>query len=184
VPSALTEALARAGTPVLHAGEGPATAERAAHLGCRVVPVAGELTSVSPVEPTANDLALLDALRGLFEAVHRAPSELSLGHAGGACGGQIGVTAGPDDAVHAPGEPGAPFVIDRAAATRSPFAKLRRPPLVLNAGHPLVAAAREHADPVLAASHLARALLLHHGLLDVARSEEILARVLAHLGVA
>lgn len=182
--SALTEALARAGTPVLHAGEGSATAARVAHFGCRVVPVAGELTRVSPVEPASNDLALLDALRGLLEAAHRAPPAISLGQVDGACGGQLGVTAAPDDAVHAPGEPGGPFVIDRAAATRSPFAMLRRPPLVLNAGHALVAAARVHADPVLAASHLARALLLHHGLLDVARSEEILAQVLARLGVA
>jgi hypothetical protein len=61
---------------------------------------------------------------------------------------------------------------------------LRRPPLVLSVAHPLVAAARLHADPALAASHLARGVLLCYRLLDVDRSAEILARVLDRLGVA
>jgi molecular chaperone HtpG len=177
-PSALTAALAGAGIPVLHQ-----VIERAQHHGCRVVPVDGELTWVRLVEPAPGEAALLDALGGLLAAAHRAPAQLWLGSVAGACGGQLAVAGGPEDAIHAPAGPGAPFVIDRAAATRSPFAMLRRAPLVLAVAHPLVAAACRHPDPALAASHLARAVLLHYRLLDVARSEEILSRVLARLEV-
>jgi molecular chaperone HtpG len=185
-PDAITAALAGAGIPVLHAptGAGLAAAERALHFGCRVVPVAGELTSVRLVDPTPHDLALLDALGALLAAAYRAPPQIWLAEVAGACSGQLAVAAGPGDAVHEPLEPGAPFVIDRAAAARSPFAALRRPPLVLSVAHPLVDAARRHAgDPALAASHLARAVLLHYRLLDVDRSAEILSRVLGRLGV-
>lgn len=182
-PSPLTAALTAAGVPVLDDGGGPAAAERAQHLGCRVVPVASELTSVALVEPTPNDLALLGELSTLLAAAHRAPSELRLGAVAGAAAGQLAVAAGPDDAVHAPGAPDAPYVIERAAAARSPFAMLRRPPLVLAIDHPLVAAARRNPDPGLAASLLARAVLLHYRLLDVARSEALLDRALRRLGV-
>jgi hypothetical protein len=56
---------------------------------------------------------------------------------------------------------------------------------VLSVGHPIVEAARRRAatDPVLAASHLARVVLLHYRLLDVDRSAELLTQVLDRLGV-
>jgi hypothetical protein len=132
---------------------------------------------------------LLDELRALLAATHRAPSEIRLGALAGAAGGLLAVAASPDDAIHAPrarlapDAPEAPFVIDQATAARSPFAMLRRPPLVLAAGHPLVTAARRHPDPGLAASLLARAVLLHYRLLDVSRSEELLGKALDRLGV-
>ncbi len=183
-PGELTATLAGAWIPVLHTGGGGAVAARALHLGCHAVPIADELTQVWLVEPSAHDLALLEMLGELLDAVHRAPSRILLGALAGACEGHLGVAGGPDDAIHAPVPDGDPFVIDRATATRTPFSMLRRPPLVLSIAHPLVAGARRHADPVLAASHLARGVLLHHRLLDVDRSAEILARVLDRLGVA
>ena len=74
-------------------------------------------------------------------------------------------------------------VVDRDAAARNPFALLGRRPLVLSSAHPLVQAARAHDDPRLAAAHLARAVLIHHRLLDIDRSQQILDIVLAHSGV-
>ncbi|HWO21475.1 MAG TPA: ATP-binding protein [Kofleriaceae bacterium] len=179
--SPLTAALAAAGVPVLHEG-GSAAMDRAAHLGCRVVPVTGELTSVAVVPPTAGDLALLAELHALLAAAHRAPTQIVLGSLAGASAGQLAVAAGPEDAVHAQAGPVAPFVVDQTTAARSPFGMLRRPPLVLSVGHPLVAAARLHPDPAAAASLLARAVLLHYRLLDVERSEAILGRTLDRLG--
>jgi len=183
-PSELTRALASVGIPVLHAGGGPGVAERALHLGCRVVPAHDELTSVQLADDrTPHDAALLDALAALLAVAHRAPSRIVLARVTGACGGQIAVAASPGEAVHEELEPSMAFVIDRATATRSPFAMLRRPPLVLSIAHPIVAAARRGPEPALAASHLARAVLLHYGLLDVQRSEAILSHMLDRFGV-
>jgi hypothetical protein len=182
-PSALTAALASVGIPVLHTGGGPGVAEQVRRFGCRVVPAADELTLVRRVEPSPQDVALLDVLGSLLAVAHRMPSQIWLAHVMGACDGQIAVAAGPRDAVHEEMEPSLPFVIDRAAATRNPFAMLRRPPLVLSIAHPLVAAARRREDPVLAGSHLARAVLLHYRLLDVDRSAKILDHMLDRLGV-
>lgn len=181
--SELTEALAGAGIPVLHGGA--AAAERAPHFGCHAVSIDSELTWVRLVEPTPHDLALIEALGALLAAAHRAPSQIWLAALACACGANLAVAGGPGDAIHEAAE-GAPYVIDRATATRSPFAMLRRPPLVLSIAHPFVAAARLHAaggDVALAASHLARAVLLHYRLLDVDRSAEILSQVLDRLGV-
>jgi hypothetical protein len=60
---------------------------------------------------------------------------------------------------------------------------LLAPALVLNANHPRVAAARERArtDPHLAASLLARSLLLRRGVLSKRRSEVLLSRTLDRL---
>lgn len=159
-----------------------AAAERALHFGCHAVSIDGELTWVRLVEPTPHDLALIAALGALLAAAHRAPSQIWLAALAGACGANLAVAGGPGDAIHEAAE-GAPYMIDRATATRSPFAMLRRPPLVLSIAHPLVAAAHRHTDPVLAASHLARGVLLHYRLLDVNRSAEILSQVLDRLGV-
>ena len=190
----LTAALARAGVPVIEVADArrAALVERARGYGCRVAPALDELTSVAPVPPAEADPALLDALGAALAAAHRAPSQLRLARLSGACGADLAVAGGPGDAIHAPG-PGrppaegpddAPFVLDRTTARRNPFAMLRRPPLVLSAGHPLVDAARRGSDPVLAASHLARAVLLHYRLLDADRSAAILDHALDRLGVA
>jgi len=198
--SRLTAALAAAAIPVIHAEAGGVAAERAQGLGCRVVPIDGELTWVRLLEPSPQDLVLLGALGELLGAAHRAPSRIWLAELEGACAGQLAIAAGPADGVVDGGngarggaDPGdapadapedaPPFVVERAAATRSPFALLRRPPLVLAAGHGMVEAARRHEDPALAASHLARAVLLHYRLLDADRSAELLARTLDGIGV-
>jgi hypothetical protein len=72
-------------------------------------------------------------------------------------------------------------VVDREEAAKNPFALLGRRPLVLSIAHPIVRAARQHDDPRLAASHLARAVLLHHRLLDEDRSHKILEIALGGL---
>jgi hypothetical protein len=75
-----------------------------------------------------------------------------------------------------------PHVVDRDEAARDPFAFLRRRVLVLSVDHPQVRAARR-GDPLLAASHLARAVLLQHRLLNERRSRRIVEHALARVGV-
>ena len=52
---------------------------------------------------------------------------------------------------------------------------------MLSAEHRAVVAARHADDPVVAASHLARAVLLHYKRLDVARSAAIFERLARRL---
>ena len=182
----LTAALARAGVPVVEVGDArrAALVERARGYACHVAPALDELTSVEPVEPVDADPALLDVLRAVLATAHRAPSQIRLARLSGACDADLAVAGGPGDAIAAVDAESASFVLDRDTARRNPFAMLRRPPLVLSAGHPLVEAARRRGDPVLAASHLARAVLLHYRLLDADRSAAILAHALDRLGGA
>src|SRR6185436_4084560 len=74
-------------------------------------------------------------------------------------------------------------VVDREEAARDPFALLRKRVLVLSAEHPQVRAARA-GDPIIAASHLARAVLLQHRLLDKGRSKLICDFALERYGVS
>ena len=104
-----------------------------------------------------------------FDTVHRAP-EIVLARLYGRCGERLAIAGGE-------------AVVDLEAAARNPFGRLRRTPLVLNADHAHVVAARV-ADPILGATHLARAVLLHYRLLDVARSAAILDVALTRIGVA
>lgn len=173
-PSPITAALAREGTPVIQASSAPAVA-RIRALGCELVEVSQELTLVTIVEPARAGYALLAVLGELLDAAHRAPLEIA-----------IGELTGSDDLAVTLGERNGDteIVVSRDDAKRSPFTLLRRRALVLSRTHPVVAAALGSDDPVLAASHLARALLLHYRLLDVARSTVILERTLARLGVA
>jgi hypothetical protein len=120
----------------------------------------------------------------VLAAAHLAPSAIRLAKLAGVGSVELAIAGGPGDAIHDAGPEGSPFVLDRETAKRNPFALLRRPPLVLSAGHPLVAAARRSADPVLAASHLARAVLLHYRLLDEERSAAIFEHALDRLGVS
>jgi len=185
-PSRLTAALAAAGVPVLHAPDAQAqgwlVARARNSAGCRVVDIALELTAVEIIEASPRDLALLDMLGELLAAAHRAPSQIALARLSGRCAGELAVTGGVEDAIHAASGDHAPYVLDLETAKRSPFAMLRRPSLVLSISHVLVNAARR-GDPRLGASHLARALLLHYRLLDVERSRAILDHTLARLGV-
>jgi hypothetical protein len=73
-------------------------------------------------------------------------------------------------------------VVDRDEAARDPFALLRKRVLVLSVEHPQVRAARG-GDPAVAASHLARAVLLQHHLLDTDRSRKIVEHALDRVGL-
>jgi hypothetical protein len=173
--SELTAILARTGVPVLHVGVS-SYASVAAHLEaiaeCRLLEVDRELTSVTPVERTVDD-----ALLELFAAVDRAPSAIVLARLFGACAGALAIGGS-----RVSDDPFAPYLIDRDEAGHNPFGRIRRPPLVVSAEHPLVVTART-GDPRLAASHLARAILLQYQLLDVERSARLLDHTLARLGI-
>jgi hypothetical protein len=143
---------------------------------CQLVHVGRELTLVTPIEPSDVDVALIALLRDMLAAAGKSPSSLVLARLTGARHQRLAISGGEGEDRHAP------YVLDRAHASRNPFGMLRRPPLVVSADHPLVAAART-ADPRLAASHLARAILLEYQLLDVARSHRLLEYTLDLLGV-
>jgi molecular chaperone HtpG len=167
--SHLTAALADEGTPVLLADD---PEQVASVLGSAVRSAERELTAITPVEPTDDDVALLALLHELFDRVHRPPAAIVFATLAGARADRLAV-AGKHDVAH---------VVDRDEAARDPFALLRRRVLVLSAEHPDVRAARS-GDPVLAASLLARAVLLQHRLLDASRSRKIVEHTLAQVGV-
>lgn len=173
----LTKLLAASGTPIVHITATDRTwlagllQERAS---ARLVEVDRELTSVTPVERTDADHALLAGLAEHFAAaVLREPSDIQLAHLAGACSHELAITGRVSEG---------PYLVDRDQAAHKPFGLLRKPALVLSADHPFVAAARA-GDPRVAASHLARAVLLQYQLLDVARSHTILENTLVAIGV-
>lgn len=144
---------------------------------CRLAHVDSELTLVTPIEPSDVDVPLVALLRDMLAAAGKAPSSLVLATLGGAWRGALALSGDHTKDRHAP------YLLDRTAASRNPFRLLHRPPLVVSAGHPMFVAART-ADPRLAASHLARAILLEYRILDVACSLRVLDHTLDLLGVA
>jgi Histidine kinase-, DNA gyrase B-, and HSP90-like ATPase len=193
--SPLTRLLSRAGVPVLALDAGPSREWLSSRLrrsaGCEVVAVESELTLVEAIAAEPHELVLCDELRRVLAAVHRAPSSIALVRLSGAEASALAISGGVKNAVHAlerahreAGDDAAVrYTLDRATARRSPFALLRSPPLLLSAEHPLVAAARR-GDPRMAASHLARAILLQYRQLSEERSSAILAWTLDRIGVA
>jgi molecular chaperone HtpG len=168
--SDITAVLAQEGTPVVLA-EHPGEIASAIDLAAR--PVDHELTSIKPIEPNDADTALLALLREIFDGVHREPEAITFAVLTGARANELTI-AGLSLAHH---------VVDRDEAGRDPFALLRRRVVVLSVDHPQVRAARG-GDPVIAATHLARAVLLKHRLLDEARSRQILEYALERVGVS
>lgn len=148
-----------------------------AQYTCQLVHVDRELTLITPIEPTGVDVSLVALLRDMLAAAGKAPSALVLATLGGARQRALTISGSSTD------DHRAPYVLDRAAASRNPFRLLHRPPLVVSADHTLVAAART-GDRRLAASHLARAILLEYQLLDVACSVRLLEHTLDLLGGA
>jgi hypothetical protein len=132
-----------------------------------------DLTLVTPVELGDADTALIQRLRELLAHVHREPAALVIVELTGARGDMLSV------ALREPTS----RLVQHADATKNPFAFFGRLTLALSAMHPHVKAARASGDTVLAAAHIARAVLLQHGLLDAAKSEQIFERTLAGLGV-
>jgi len=168
--SPLTSALAAEGTPVVYVTE---SHDVAALPFTRLRHVETELTCITAIEPTDADEALVALLDEIFDAVHRRPDGIVLARLLGARADRLAIAGKYADQSH---------VVDRDEAARDPFALLRKRVLVLSVEHPQVAAARS-GDPVVAASHLARAVLLQHRLLDADRSRGIVEYALARVGV-
>jgi molecular chaperone HtpG len=172
--SPLTAAMAEDDIVVLRVGSAAllATALEANRTTLRVAD--DELTLATAVEHTDADVALLQILRELLGQVHREPADIVIVELVGARGDLLSV--GLRDATSR--------LVQHANATKNPFAFFGRLTLALSAQHPHVKAARASDDPVLAAGHLARAVLLQHRLLDHAKSEAIFERTLIGLGVS
>ncbi len=185
------------------------SARIALYSGCEVAHLEQELIFVEPLAPSELELVMLGELAGALAAAHRAPSQISLARLSGAAGrtlrrvaatSPLAICGGPKDAVHILDEEddaaaeddtateadvpraAASYTLELASSRRSPFTLLRTAPLVLDAEHPLVLAARR-GEPRLAASHLARAVLSHYRLLTADRSEQLLAHTLGRLGL-
>ena len=173
-PSATTAILIARGEPVLADPDGGLAELVRTVAGAEPIDVARELTCITPVARTPEDEALLDVLGALLAAAYRAPAAIVLAEVTGAAADRFVLGGDPERA-------GEAHVVDRERAAHSPFARLRRPALVLSAGHPWLRAARA-ADPRLAGSHLARQILLHYRLLEVARSTTILEATLDRIG--
>ncbi len=171
--SPLTAALAEAGVAVLHASRGGAMHAAFERVGRTLAHVEQELSAVSPAEPADNDVALVELVNEVLDRAHRAPDELVLATIVGARDDLLAVSM-PDRNTR---------VLDPDEAVKNPFAFLGRRTLALSVRHPLVVAAREADDPVLAATHLARAILLQYGLLDAKRSLQVLDLALDRIGV-
>ncbi|MFN0245352.1 MAG: ATP-binding protein [Kofleriaceae bacterium] len=142
--------------------------------GCRLTHLEGELTAVAPVAAAPADTALLELLREMLAAAGKAPSSIVLATLEGARSDALAI-AGDRKA------DGEPYVLDRTGTEHSPFARLRRPPLVISVDHPFYQRALA-GDPRLAASHIARAILLEYRQLDVATSQRLLDHTLSVLG--
>jgi molecular chaperone HtpG len=168
--SALTAVLAEQGMPVLLASE---PQRIASVLGQAVRMAERELTSIQPIEQRDGDQVLLALLHELLDQVHRPPDGILIATLAGAREDRLAIAGKSLEQPH---------VVDRDEAGRDPFALLRRRVLVLSAEHPQVRAARV-GDPVLGASHLARALLLQHRRLDESRSRKIVEHTLERVGV-
>jgi hypothetical protein len=175
----LTQALARAGVPIVRVTEyaRPTFEKLRELLDAESVDVANEYVLVEPVRPTPMDQVFLDTLLAIFEACRRAPPRILLAHLLGAHMNLLAIAGGSEDAAFpARGES---YVLDKDIAGSTPFTRTRRRALVINAHHALVRAARTSSDPRMAAAHLARAVLLQHQILDVEKSRVILDYTLA-----
>ena len=164
--SAITAALAAEGTPVVRGTVDSLQTVFKRELQIAATDVENELTLITPIDATDSDVALLAALEQVLDNVHRAPTAIVIAKLDGRRRDRLAI-AGTSSGTH---------VADRDEAGRNPFAFLRRRVLVLSVDHPHVRAARS-GDPLVAASHLARAVLLEHALLDDSRSEAILDHV-------
>jgi len=169
----LTAALARSGAPVVLRWRASALETALELAGC-ATGVAGEyLTAVALAEDGAADAWLVSTLTELLDAAHRAPASIVLVHLSGARDDLLAVSL-PDTKT---------LTIDREDATKNPFALFGRRVLALSITHPHVVAARASEDRSVAAAHLARAVLLQYGLLDLDRSQKLVSLALERIGV-
>ena len=177
--SRLAARVMAAGTPVLDESITDIAglpALLAAQYGCKTAQLEAELTAVTHLEPSSADTALIELLRALFDTAGRVPAAIVLATLEGARGEALAISGDRDAA------PSVPYLLEHAATNHNPFtARLRKPALVISTQHRFVAMARA-GDPRLAASHLARAILLEYGMLDVAASQRLLDHTLDALG--
>lgn len=183
--SPVTAVLAAKSIPVLHMS--PASRNwlqsRALHsASAEVFDANEELTAIEVVSPEDGDHAWLGLVAEFLEVAYRRPASISLARFSGLYANQLVLAGGADDSA-VPHTGSVPFVLDRDRALRQPFGKLVKLPLLLSVTHPYIVATRA-GDPRLAASHLARLILLAYARLDVERSERLFATTLDRLGVA
>jgi len=161
---ALSEAMAEAGVPILDlsVARHPSTyLSLLCSLAGRALSYAAQtITLASPVVASGSDGLLLDRFAAILDDVWLRPERPTLAVLAGARAGALCV-AGRRDAE-------LPVALTLEDADTDPFPLLWRPPLLLNVGHAVVAAARRAAEsePTVAAALLARAVLLERKRLD------------------
>ena len=147
----------------------------------RVLQLDEELVHVHPCELDERSTAVVHELAALLRECKRAPAEILIAELEGADATRFALGGGRDAARVV--EPDGDYVLASTTASKPPIGRFTRETLVLSADHELVRAALAAPDPRVAASHLARTILLAYGQLDVGRSERILAHGLAALGL-
>ena len=172
--TAITRALATTGAMIVHVGAEGLRPLLAPITSCAISSVATELTLITPEDPSDHDEAIVACLAEVLDKVHRKPRSILVATLEGVHADALAICARDDG----------DRVVGDEDARRSPFGVLFRRVLVLSARAPAVRAARTVTDPRVAASHLARAILLQYRLLDVARSQKILDLALDHAGVS
>jgi len=176
--SALTAHLASRGVPVLDLwqgddGSGELDMLLMSTYGQRPRDVHLHRSLAMPIELDDSDELLVDRVLGLLEHAFRRPADVVLAEVHGASA-SVTMMPGPRTGTRDP------WVFDGDDDKRFPFSLLRRLPVVLNVRAALVARARERAKESVtaAADLLARAILLEHDKLDVARSLALMERAL------
>lgn len=167
---ALVDLLAASGTPVIDGRIADDPAARAT-LEALVIAASGmpptdphvHHTALVPQPASEADRALLGRVAALFAKVLRAPSAVQLVDV-------IGESIRLSFALSGEGPRLALALEDEG----DPFRLALRPPLGLSIRHPILQAAREHPDPILAADVIVRGVLAERGLSNEARSLALL----------
>jgi hypothetical protein len=177
----LTVALSRAGVPVVQIAEyaKPIFASLRELLGASAIDVAAEYALVTPVAMSPSDHVLVDTIQKIFDACHRGPPRVILARVQGVHDDLLAIAGGPDDAAFAAHAES--YVLARDVVASTPFTRTRRRAVVLNVGHRIVQMARNADDARMAASHLARGVLLQHRILDVDKSAAILSYTITNI---
>lgn len=177
----LADALARSGRVLADLSFAPAPSDREAIAAWieaandeRPRAASERYTLVVPLRSTAADDALLARVSDLLASVARRPSALVLADVHGLARPHLAFPAS---------DRRDPWLVEHDALEADPFRFLARPPLVLRADHPIVERARGRAAdaPALAATLLARAILVARGALTPSRDTELTERALGAL---
>lgn len=171
--SPVSDALAEAGIPVLRVDDRDSLESALRRSDVRLLDAEAELTAAAPVDMTGRDAELVAALTAILDDAHRAPLGVVFVELAGVRADLASVALTSNERQ----------VLDRDDAGRNPFGLFGRHWLALSIRHPAVEAARALDNPVVAAAHLARLVLLQHRLLDAKRSRKIVSHTLASLGV-